>query len=266
MAVDGPGVLDSDLAADVHDAFFERYDAGADPTEVGEQLRATYARECLEDSEREIFLAALADCLWNVGAPVEELRGPIERLLAANAAFWGDLYPRRRAAISRLLTRLDTPKRTPLPRKKARLPRKLPFEEGDYLVFTKKNGKAVLVAVWAIEKRGQLRYDLVFPNLSRPAESGLVERLLSRPDSLSDDELATFFSRTRRARVTTIDHRDLKDHADRFRRVGNRPFAFPAWQGSSFSSCVTFADLERAADEAGSRALSAAELASSGGS
>lgn len=88
-----------------------------------------------------------------------------------------------------------------------------------------------------------------------------LTRLLDTRQPLTDNELALFLSPARRPRVFTLEHPVLKPHLGRFRAFGNRPFAFPTWQCGTSGYGVTFIDFERRADEGGSRALTAEELA-----
>lgn len=260
MAADGPGVLESDLALDLHDAFFELYDGGAEPDASGAVLLAQHAGA--DRCEGEIALAALLQCLWEVGADARELRARLEAILAAGVSedYWGPLRAGRERALRRLLAKTATPKAIPAPRKKGRSPKKVAFEAGDYLAFTKANGRVVPVIVWLVERRSPLRYDFVFPNLGRSADPALLARLLDTRQEAGDDELAVFLSPARRPRVFTLEHTAIKPHLSRFRVFGSRPFAFPAWQCGTSGYGVTFADFERRADEAGCRAFTPAEL------
>ena len=262
MAFDGVKILDNDLACDVHDAFFEAYDGGADPAAIRAALVERYDGELNTAIDGEVFATAMAECLWSVGRPVDDLAAEVREGLAAEStrAFWGDLYDQRRRVLDRFLAKLAKPKPAPLPRKKTRVPKHVLFEAGDWLLFEKRSGRLVPAVVWAVEPRGRFRYDFVFPNLSRPADPALVLRVLRGGPGVTDDEVATFFSPNKRARVTTIEHTAIRAHAGRFRKVGHRPFVFPTWQGSGFGYAVTFADFERAADDAGSRALTPEEV------
>ncbi len=262
MAVDGVKILESDFALDVYDDFFERYDQSQSPSSIAAALRGEYATEILSTVDEEIFFTALAECLWTVGSSTDDLRPQIAVFVDSDttADFWDDLYPARKAALKRFLRKIAKPKKTPVRPKKRRHPKKLPFAKGDYLAFEKRNGKRVPVIVWDIEKRGSLRYDFVFPNLSRTDDRQTITAFLQTSTVNVDDVLTIFFSKRRRVPVTTIEHTDVNNHLDRFHRFGNRPFRFPQWQGSSFGYCVTFKDFENTADSRGSRAFANWEL------
>jgi hypothetical protein len=262
MAADGTGIIENDLAYDVHDAFFESYDGGKAPAAIHAAIVAEFEGELLCDGDREVFVAALAECLWTIGQPVADLAGQLEALLAADAgaAYWGELYLERKKTLTRFLRKIRTAKRTPVKPKKTRLPKKLLFEQGDYLAFSKKNGKVVPVIVWYVEKRAPLRYDFVFPNLSKASDPDLIARLLDTGAPLTDDELSVVFTKGKRPKAVTIEHTAVKAQTSRFRKFGNRPFHFPTWQVGWSGYCIKFEDFEQYADEGGSRALTAEEL------
>lgn len=135
------------------------------------------------------------------------------------------------------------------------------FAGGDYLLFTKANGKAVPVIVWVVERRRPLRYDFVFPSLGKATDPDAVRRILDTREPVTDDELAAVLSKGKRPRVFTLEDAAIRGHLHRLQRFGNRPFNFPAWQCGACGYGVTFADFERNANESGSRALAADELA-----
>ncbi|MBN9520157.1 hypothetical protein J0H58_16785 [bacterium] len=267
MSADGTGILANDLACDVHDDFFELYDGGADPTAAEAEILTRFAGEILSGGNREVVLAALAECLWSVGHPVEELRTRLATLVAADAGaeHWGDLYPARKRVLVRFLAKLAAPKPAPVGRKKARVPKKRLFEAGDYLAFVKRSGRVVPVIVWWVEARPPLRYDFVFPNMSRPAGPDLVARLLDTTALLTDDELGVFLGKGQRPKVVTLEHVAARPYVGRFRRFGSRPFRFPAWQCGACGYCANFEGFEQYADEGGSRGLTPDELAAIGG-
>ncbi len=263
MGIDGTKIIDSDFAWDIHDDFFERFDRGTDPQIIKTELIEEYEGEILSLGDREIFLAALAECLWSVGQTVEDLSAQIRAMieLDSTAEFWGELYLKRKPILKRFVAKLRKPKKTPLVPKKKRNPKRRIFEEGDYLVFTKRNGKRVPAIIWCVDLIDGLWYVFVFPNLTRTNDSGLILKFLDTTQPISNQELATFFTKRHRARCVAVAHQAVKEEKARFHKFGSRPFDFRIWEGSSFGSCSTFACLETYADEGGSRAFSPSELA-----
>lgn len=262
MAIDGPKIIDSDLAADIEEEFFERFDAGMTPAAIETELNGEYAAETLSTVDREILLTTLAECLWSVGTPTDHLAEQLQEMLdrQATAEFWQEMYAERERVLRRFLKKLQTPKKKPLQPRKRRSPRRHLFADGDYLIFTKRNAKRVLVIMWGAERIGGLTYAFVLPNLTRTNDADLLRRLLITDESITDAELATFFSKNMTVKSIGIEHRLLKPHAARFQRIGNRPMSTNVWRGSSFGSCVRFEDLERYIDEGGSRGLTFEEL------
>lgn len=263
MSFDSVKILDNDFAFDICADFFERFNLGQPPQAVRDQLLQEYGREMLDETDREVLLTSLADCLWKVGQPVDDLRAQIESAFAtqSTAQFWGEEYSARRREISAFLRKLQKPKASPVKPKKPRAPKMIPLAEGDYLLFQRKNGKQVLVVVADVETKGKLRYHFVFPNLSRSQEFAATRRLLDTSEAVSDDELRLFFGKNYRFRMCTFDHTSIQDQLHRLRKVGNRKFDWSKWRFGACGYGVTFADFEQHIDNGGSRGLSPEELA-----
>lgn len=262
MAIDGTKILDSDFAWDLYDDFFERFDAGAAASVIQTELTDEYEGEIQSELDREIFLTTLAECLWQVGRNVEDLSEEVQAILDAETttALWDDLWPERKAQLRRFVTKLKKPKKTPVKPKKRRLPKNVLFEEGDYLVFTKQNGKKIPLIIWSLERRVGLGYVFVFPNLTRTDDAELIWNFLDTKSRLSNEELAVFFRESKRTKCVTVDHSVCKANRDRFEKFGSRPFDFRVWQGNSFGYCPTFECFEKYANEGGSRGLTQEEL------
>lgn len=262
MGIDGTKIVDSDFAWDIYDEFFELFDAGMSPPLIEARLTETYRGEILSELDREIFLSTLSECLWRVGHPTESHSEQLKAMIDAEstAALWEDLYPERKRVLKRFVAKLGKPRKTPLRPQKQRRPQRLLFEEGDYLVFCKKNGKKIPTIIWGIETRGGVCYVFVFPNLTRTNDINLIERFLDTTRPISNDDLAVFFSKNKRFKCVAVDHKACKPQKDRFRKFGARPFDDRIWQGSSFASCSTFECFEQYANEGGSRSLSPDEL------
>jgi hypothetical protein len=262
MAIDGTKIIDSDLAWDIYDDFFERFDAGTDPALIKAELSEEYEGEILRNVDREIFLTTLVECLWSVGTSADDLSAEIQPIIDSEetAEFWEDLYPARKRVLKRFVAKLRKPKKTPIKPSKRRIPKIHLFQEGDYLVFTKRNGKPVPAIIWCVETRGGLSYVFVFPNLTRTEDAQLIQKLLDTNLPIADEELATFFSKSKRTKCVEVAHQAIKTQKSRFYKFGFRPFDHRIWQGSSFGFCETFECLEKYADQAGSRALLPQEL------
>jgi len=262
MSFSGLKILENDFACDIHDDFFQRYDAGQKLETLAEAITADYEAEILSPIDREVFLTAVAECLWSVGQPVDSLRRQIIELLESDttANFWSEQYAARKKILLTFVRKLSKPKAKPVAPRKVRAPKRLPFAEGDYLLFEKQNKKRVVVIVAAVETRGKLRYDFAIPNLSRSTDTALTGKLVCTPAAISDEELATFFPKSRRFRMSTFEHSTIKGHLGRFQKIGNRPFNWSVWQYGACGYGVTFDDFERLVNESGTRGLTPEEL------
>lgn len=72
MSIDGPGITESDLGHDVYNEILDMYDAGAPISDIRARLR-DYEATLADDLDREIYLAASARALWEIGQSDETL-------------------------------------------------------------------------------------------------------------------------------------------------------------------------------------------------
>ena len=139
MSVDGPGILQSDLAHDAYNQILDLYDAGVPVAQIRRRI-ASFERSLLDDFDREIYLAASAKALWEIGhldaARSKKLsrlieQGSSQMLWSQNGA--GPFAKARSAALARLLVQISVPRRKPRGRKTyTTIERKL-FSVGDCL-------------------------------------------------------------------------------------------------------------------------------------
>src|SRR6267378_7133581 len=124
MAIDGPGIVESDLGHDVYNEILDLYDAGLEPTAILERL-SSYETELIGELEKEIYLAASAKAFWEIGHLDKALSSRLTDLVSSgkSLAAWAStsdstLASQREAALGRLLRQLAGPKKSPRPRKK----------------------------------------------------------------------------------------------------------------------------------------------------
>jgi hypothetical protein len=77
---DGHGILANDLAHDVYHEVLDLYDAGVAVSELRNRLDA-YERLHFSDLEKELYLAALAKVLWQIGHLPKTLRIQLSKLV-----------------------------------------------------------------------------------------------------------------------------------------------------------------------------------------
>ena len=182
MPIDGPGILDSDLAHDVYHSTLDLYDAGGTPAQLYTHL-AELERSCVDELDLEIHLAATAKVLWDIGLPVDELRTRLAQLLDSGncLAMWmatGDppLAAARVAALKRLLRQIQQVRKTPRARKKyAKVQNKL-FDVGDCVRLEAETATYLGVVCRIVEHRGHCDYAiLVMHPDTQPSAAGFAQ-------------------------------------------------------------------------------------------
>lgn len=164
MAIDGPGIVDSDLAHDVYNEILDLYDSGLEPKAIRERI-GSYETELVDDIEKEIYLAAAAKAFWEIGHLDPSWNSRLGNLVTSgkSLASWADstdsgLAAKRKAVLDRLLRQIATPRKSPRPRKKyAQVKTKL-FSVGDCLSL---NGSHRAVVCKILEYRGNCEYAML---------------------------------------------------------------------------------------------------------
>ena len=118
MAIDGSGIIASDDAHDIQQAVREAWRAGKSAAEVAQSLLAQQADFCTDALHTEIYWAALAQSLWDIGAwpslPSATRGQALSHISSGPCADWQQLAPgaaaQRRRALAALATRLSQPK------------------------------------------------------------------------------------------------------------------------------------------------------------
>jgi hypothetical protein len=253
MSIDGPGILESDLAHDVYNEILDLYDAG---TPVGELRRriAIFEESLSDDLEKELYLAASAKAYWEIGHLPESLRTRLSGLVESGSslALWGEggdakLAKARKTRLLRLMRQIAEPRRNPRPRKKYAQVRTKLFSVGDCvrLAADQKTHRGVVCKI--LEYRGQCEYAVL---VMEPAADSTVESFVSGnyyghkiPSSL--DTRGFVFG----PHVIRIDHRILKREGNPFQLVGRVDLdetRFSLWSfGAVFDMKDVVKDFER---------------------
>ena len=264
MAADGPGILQHDLAMDIVDAFFERFNANESPHLIAFVLDEEFGYAALDAVEQEVFCVALIDCLWQVGAPTTGFEQRLDSLneTEAMSEYWGDIRPQRIRAVKRLLNKIRSKKLKPRTPKKLRKTGKPVFQPGDFVLYRRSNGRSVPLIFWDSENCQGIQYYFALPNLSRVSNPKLIERFLRRDDSLNEKDFALFFTDKKRFRIASVKEKLIRSNQMQFYRFGNNPFPPSFWQpyGHGSLAAETIVEFEQMLNGNGSRPLTDEEL------
>jgi hypothetical protein len=167
MSVDGPGILQSDLGFDVYNQIIDLYDTGASVARIRQRL-SQFEASLDDDVDLEIYLAASAKALWEIGQLEETRRKKLSRLLESGTSLrlWEEIGDRRftrarKAALTRLVTLIANPRKSPRARKIYASVRRKLFSVGDclHLVTPAKTYRGVVCKV--SEHRGRCEYAIL---------------------------------------------------------------------------------------------------------
>jgi hypothetical protein len=137
----GVGVLQGDLAADVHGEYLGQYDAGKTAEEIVALLKASHSVAFGDADEAGVVWLAIAKAQWECGAVMSEVRAAVDRIVRTGEglALWGGSAVRRQNALDGFLAKLGTV--NPRPRKRRKpIVRKPIFDAGDCLSIRLSDG------------------------------------------------------------------------------------------------------------------------------
>ena len=263
MGAEGTGIFQHDLSAEVRDTFFEYFDKGMDLNQIKQQIGDEFGYESLDGVEKEVYCGAMIHCLWEIGAPNTEF---IDQLIGLEnqselEQYWGDDLPRRRAAVTRLLKQVGTPKRKPKKAKGAQPDIKLLFSPGDCVLYQRTNGRYVPLVFWDVERLSGLEYLFAVPNLSRVEDPDVIKRFLSHPDQLTKEEFAQLLSSKQRFKTIAVKNKVMKSFRERFIRFARIDFPPSDWRNSTIGNLAeTLECFEQLLNGSGSRSLSQLEI------
>ncbi|MFN9417152.1 MAG: hypothetical protein ACK578_06600, partial [Pirellula sp.] len=263
MGAEGTGIFQHDLSAEVRDTFFEYFDKGMDLNQIKQQIGDEFGYESLDGVEKEVYCGAMIHCLWEIGAPNTEF---IDQLIGLEnqselEQYWGDDLPRRRAAVTRLLKKVGTPKGKPKKAKGAQPDIKLLFSPGDCVLYQRTNGRYVPLVFWDVERLSGLEYLFAVPNLSRVEDPDVIKRFLSHPDQLTKEEFAQLLSSKQRFKTIAVKNKVMKSFRERFIRFARIDFPPSDWRNSTIGNLAeTLECFEQLLNGSGSRSLSQLEI------
>jgi hypothetical protein len=162
-------IFGNDASCEVKEYFFERYNSGKEPADLGREVLETYAGSLEDKEEKYDILLALAYCLWQTKALDEQILSEIRRIVVDGLDLAGrkDLgadtkFLRERGkALSKLLADIETPRGAAKKRVKPRVPVDSVYRNGCCLAFQYENGEwgvAITVDCKFFKRKATLSY------------------------------------------------------------------------------------------------------------
>lgn len=104
MAIDGIGIIDSDLAYDVYNLIMEMYHRGESIESIQNKVRKFKFHSTYCEMDLEIITAACTLAMWEIGElTVEELQDMREITAKGASSQWNDVHPGAQEARQRVL-------------------------------------------------------------------------------------------------------------------------------------------------------------------
>lgn len=178
MAIDGPGIIDSDLAHDVYNDVMDLYDSGVPIETITERL-SEWESQCADDIEVEILLAASAKALWEIGHLDDSRRLKLDEIVAGGQSLqlWTNvadelLAKERGAVLERLLRQIASARKVPRARKKYTKVAKKLFCVGDCVQLDASGTLYRAVVCKIHEYRGDCQYAMLVMSPDTGISSG----------------------------------------------------------------------------------------------
>ncbi|MBN3818195.1 hypothetical protein G3N57_16990 [Paraburkholderia sp. Se-20369] len=247
MSIDGPGILDSDLAHDVYHSTLDLYDAGCTPDQLQAHL-ADFERDYLHELDREIFLATVIKLRWEIGLPVDDLRTRLAQWVDSgksreNWLAGGDqaLATSRISALKRLLRQTEQARKAPRARKKHTQVRNKLFELGDCVMLDGESGVHLGVVCMIDEYRGRCEYAILVmhPDTPRSAEGFANGRYYGRTIPSTLHEAGVILG----PHVICPEHRMLLREGNPFKKIGRLDLEPSRYHLGSFGGVLTMQDV-----------------------
>jgi hypothetical protein len=167
MSIDGPGIVESDLAHDVYNEILDLYDDGVPIPELFPRS-AAWEKSLSDVLEEELYLAAAAKAFWEIGHLPEGLHARLSRLVESGESLilWAKggnegLAEARKAVLDRFLRQIAEPRAKPRLRRKYSKVRTKLYSVGDCVQLTAGEKAYRGVVCKVLEHRGQCEYAIL---------------------------------------------------------------------------------------------------------
>lgn len=162
----GPGILSNDTASDIKSTFFDLYDKGHEPVEIRRQVEKDFKEGNKLENNSDLWLS-LAYFQWQIGHLDKDVKEKAETLIDQDIDLkhWEELeadtttLQKRKAALQKLRTQLQTDNPKPRQRKKKSTPKTI-FKKGECYALKLKNDHYTAVVVLE-DKKDEFTLNLI---------------------------------------------------------------------------------------------------------
>ncbi|MEM7013660.1 MAG: hypothetical protein AAF585_19485 [Verrucomicrobiota bacterium] len=163
MSLDGPQLVDGDLAHVLYNGFMDKYDAGADQEELELWAEETLQNWVCDDMEREIWATVFGKAFWEIGMLSEKFRNAAEETIeeGKGITFWSahGFGDQRKKVLVELLQTISSPNPSPRERKTYAVVNEFTFPINSAFAYRNGDGNYQACILTRIEQyRGECNY------------------------------------------------------------------------------------------------------------
>ncbi len=184
MAIDGPKIIDSDLAYDTYNEFMDLYDSDFSIEDIKKRIES-YESSLVDEIEYEIWLSTYSLALWEIGELPSDIYDNLKQCISKDAGvkMWVDEnYEtesiKRGKELKRLLNKLSNPTKKVRIRKKYKKITNFIFDEDDVILYKTADGSYQCSIVSKIDQyRGKCSYcftPFFFSDKTKPSVKDLT--------------------------------------------------------------------------------------------
>jgi hypothetical protein len=254
MALDGPKIIDGDLANDIYIEFMDLYDSDFPVSEIISTIEK-WQSNLVDEIEEDIFFTTYAQCLWEIGQTSEKLIDQIERSYDEETylKFWKsecgeEWYCERKKILRKFISKIRKERSTPRKRKKYHKVKNFIFQVGDIISCEFSGGNHFAFIISDVSQTRNecaysfcpINYDKDIPATQADAQYCFGHRI---PSSLSSKGFEYGFW------MNCIVHKDLLKYRDKLKKVGHLALNNDLYKSGVIGYFGTIEDLEKSTME-----------------
>ncbi|MBT9778385.1 hypothetical protein GPL15_17955 [Clostridium sp. MCC353] len=218
MAIDGIGILDSDLAYDVYNHIMEMYHNGESIEQIGIKIKEFNSSS--DEMDGEIFTAACALAMWEIGGLTNEQMQAVRDIISKGASsIWKDISPdaqkQRQRVLSQLLQKIEQPNQKIKKRKKYKKISNVLFSRGEILAVHVNNRYRCVIFERFYQHRNDGYYSFVVTTYNsgdEPSAETVLYEEIPVTKKVNGGEYGI--------RTLDIDYKFIEEHKSAFLKAG----------------------------------------------
>jgi hypothetical protein len=286
MATDGVKIIDGDTAHDTYWGIMDLYDNGATVETIRTQIPFPQS-DFYDDFDYEIYTTAYSLAFWEIGFITDEIIQEVKNVIEKGACVkvWTEELDTkagksRQKELDKLWSKINTPNQKVRKRKKQKKIEAFVFDVNDVLTFQISDNNFYATVILDItQHRGRCSYNfgkIIFKNIKQPTIQDIEKsRIIGRkiPSGLGMDMTKIFslgFEEIQKQggleailkkeaektgsyqigmSITSIEHKDLINISDKFKKIGNLNFKEICKNVGSMGGATNFENLTRNFDD-----------------